>query len=298
MSDERQIFVLLPGRKEDGDHYQLLQEQAAREAGERFGLPVEIEWARAFDQLGVLKKRAASAPVDGVVTEPSTLAATDLVLRELRGRTGLVLLNAWAPSVEEAARGWGEGLPFGTVSTDHAAIGRVQGGQVRGFLPGGGRVLCVTGPLRSSPARERLEGLRSAVGAEIELFDTEAGHWTEAAGITAFGDWYRVFKARDPAVDVVAAQSDELAVGVHSAIEGLGDAGHREALRRAKLLGVDACPGYGKRLVDEGALAGSIVTPSSTDLAIEALHRFWTEKRPVPLRSFTEARPDPPPPAR
>jgi ABC-type sugar transport system substrate-binding protein len=291
MSDERRIFVLLPGRKEDGDHYQLLQEQAAREAGERLGLRLEIEWARAFDQLRVLKRRVGAAPVDAVVTEPSTLSATDLILPELRGRTGLVLLNAWAPSVEEAARRWGEGLPFGTVSTDHAAIGRVQGQQVRGFLPGGGRVLCITGPLRSSPARERLEGLRSTLGGGIELFDSEAGHWTEAAGITAFGDWYRVFKARDPAVEVVAAQSDELAMGVRSAIEGLGDAGHREALRRTKLLGVDACPDYGKRLVDEGALAGSIVTPSSTDLAIGALHRYWTEGRPVPLQSFTEARP-------
>jgi ABC-type sugar transport system substrate-binding protein len=291
MSDERRIFLLLPGRKEDGDHYQLLQEQAAREASERLGLRLEVEWAPAFDQLRVLKKRVGGAHVDAVITEPSNLSATDFVVRELRGRTGLVLLNAWAPSVEEAARGWGEGLPFGTVSTDHAAIGRVQGEQVRGFLPEGGRVLCITGPLRSSPARERLEGLRPALGTGIELLDSEAGHWTEAAGITAFGDWYRIFKARDPVVGVVAAQSDELAVGVRSAIEGLGDAGHRAALRRAKLLGVDACPGYGKRLVDEGALAGSIVTPPSTDLAIGALHRYWTEGRPVPLRSFTEARP-------
>jgi len=63
----------------------------------------------------------------------------------------------------------------------------------------------------------------------------------------------------------------------------------------ARLLGVDACPGYGKRLVDEGALAGSIVTPPSTDLAREMLHRFWTEARPVPLRSVTNARPYPDP---
>jgi len=293
MKDRRRIFVLLPGRREEGDHYQQLQEEAALDAGSRLGLEPEIEWAPAFDQLRVLKRRLAAEPVDAVVTEPATSSGTDLMLREVRGRTGLLLLNAWVPSVEDAAREWGETHPFGTISTDHSAIGRVQGEQVRRLLPAGGRILCVTGPLRSSAAQERLDGLRATIGAAIEMADSEAGHWTEAAGITAFSDWYRVAKARTPDVAVVAAQSDELAVGVRSAIEGLADASHRDVLRRARLLGVDACPGYGRRLVDEGALAGSIVTPASTDLALEMLHRFWTQGRAIPLRSFTEARPYP-----
>jgi ABC-type sugar transport system substrate-binding protein len=295
MSESRTVFVLLPGRKEENDHYQLLQEEAALDAGRRRGLLAEVAWAPAFDQLRVLKKRLLEpSPVDAVVVEPASRSSTELFLRELRGRTGLVLLNAWSPLVEEAPRSWGAGLPFGTVSTDHAAIGRLQGEQLL-RLARGGAVLCVTGPRRSSAAQERLEALRSAVGAEVELADTEAGEWIEAAGIMAFGDWYRVYKSRNPRLAAVAAQSDELAVGVGSAIRALGDAAHRAALGSARLLGVDACPAYGRRLVDEGTLSASVVNPANTGLAIDLLQRFWAEGRPIELRSFT--RPSPYPPA-
>jgi ABC-type sugar transport system substrate-binding protein len=287
------VFVLLPGRKEENDHYQLLQEETAVAAGRRLGLRAEVAWAPAFDQLRVLKKRLLEAvPVGAVVVEPASLSVMNFLLRELRGRAGLVLLNAWSAELEDAARSWGRELPFGAVSTDHAAIGGVQGRQLR-RLAGGGPVLCVTGPRRSSAAQERLEALRASVGAEIDLIDTEAGEWTEAAGIMAFGDWYRIFKSRDPVLSAVAAQSDELAVGVGSAIRALPDAGHRAILSRARLLGVDACPGYGRRLVDEGTLAASVVTPANTGLALELLQRFWGDGRPLPLRSFTTPAPYP-----
>jgi ABC-type sugar transport system substrate-binding protein len=294
MSESRTVFVLLPGREEENDHYQLLQEEAALAAGPRLGLHVEVAWAPGFDQLRVLKKRLfESPPVDAVIVEPASQSSTDFVVRELLGRTGLVLLNAWSPVVDEAARSWGAALPFGTISTDHAAIGRIQGEQVL-RVARGGSVLCVTGPRRSSAAQERLENLRSVVGAAADLVDIEAGEWTEAAGIVAFGDWYRVFKARNPKLAAVAAQSDELAVGVESAIRGLGDAAHRAALGGARLLGVDACPAYGRRLVDEGRLSASIVTPANTGLAIDLLRRFWADGRPLPLRSFTSPSPYPP----
>jgi hypothetical protein len=287
MSESRAVFVVLPGRKEEDDHYQLLQEEAALEAGARLGLRVEIAWTSAFDQLRTVKMRLLEpSPVDAVVTEPARLSTMDLLLRETRGRAGLVLLNAWGPEVEVAARSWDRASPFGTVSTDHAAIGRVQGEQVLRLAPGGA-VLCVTGPRRSSAARERLEALRATVGGGAEVVDAEAGEWTEAAGITAFGDWYRVFRSRSPALAAVAAQSDELAVGVRSAILALPDAAHRAALAGARFLGVDACPAYGRRLVDEGTLAASVVTPPNTDLALKLLHAFWTERRTLPLRSFT-----------
>jgi len=293
MDETRAVFVLLPGRKEENDHYQLLQEGAALDAGRRHGLRAEVAWAPAFDQLRAVKKRLLEpAPVDAVVVEPASRSSMELLLRELRGRTGLVLLNAWSPLVEEASRSWGPALPFGTVSTDHAAIGRIQGEQVLRFARGGA-VLCVTGPRRSSAAQERLDALRAAVGAGADLADTEAGDWTEAGGIMAFGDWYRVFKSRNPGLAAVAAQSDELAVGVGSAIRALDDATHRAALGGARLLGVDACPAYGRRLVDEGTLAASIVTPPNTGMTIDLLHRFWTEGRPLPLRSFTTPSPYP-----
>jgi ABC-type sugar transport system substrate-binding protein len=293
MPTVRTVYVLLPGRREENDHYQILQEETALAAGRRHGLRVEVAWAPAFDQLRTLKKRfLESAPPDAVVVEPASISTMGLLLRDCKDRSGLVLLNAWSADLEEAGRSWDGTSAFGTVSTDHAAIGRVQGEQVL-RLARGGPVLCVTGPRRSSAAQERLEALRATVGTEAEIVDAQAGEWTEAAGIMAFGDWYRVFKSRNPSLAAVAAQSDELAVGAGSAIRALGDASHRASLSAAKLLGVDGCPAYGQRLVDDGTLAASVVTPPNTGLALDLLHRFWQDGRPLPLRSFTAPRPYP-----
>ena len=65
-------------------------------------------------------------------------------------------------------------------------------------------------------------------------------------------------------------------------------------VKRAALLGMDACPTYGRRLVDEGTLAASVVNPANTGLAIDLLHGFWAGGRPLPLRSFTSPSPYPP----
>jgi ABC-type sugar transport system substrate-binding protein len=291
LAEEKTVFVLLPGKKESGDYYQLLQESVALSRGSELGLRVEVAYAPAFDQLRVLKRRLA-AGLDATVVEPASVQTMGFILRELREKTGLVLLNAWDASVEEAARGWGQ-HPFGTVSTDHGRIGRIQGEQVRALLPGRGLVLCITGPRRSSAAEERYEGLRAAVGSGIEILDAEAGDWTEPGGATAFGDWYRVFAARDAAVDAVAAQSDELAMGVRDAIRGLPAGPRIDAMRRAPLLGVDACPSYGRRLVDEGTLTASVETPANAGLALDLLQRFWTKAHRLPLRSLTTPRPYP-----
>ena len=151
------ILVVLIGRKETGqtDPYQLLQEEVAEAEGVRAGVRAEIVFAPGFDHLRVIRKRLldAGAPrLDAVIVEPSSVSSMGLILKELKGKTGLVLLNAWSSEVEDYARGWGSGLPFGTVSTDHSRIGEIQGRQVAALLPAGGHVLCVTGPLRSSAA--------------------------------------------------------------------------------------------------------------------------------------------------
>jgi ABC-type sugar transport system substrate-binding protein len=295
----RRAFVLLIGNKERGEinHFQLLQEETAASEGRRLGIDVEVAFAPGFDQLRLLKKRlldSALAPLDAVLTEPANTSTMDLVLRELRGKVGLVILSAWGPSVEAAAPEWGAGLPLGTVGTDHVRVGEIQGRQVKAFLPSGGRVLCVAGPLRSSAAQQRLEGLKSQVGPGIELQEISAGQWTESDGIVAFNDWYRVAKARDPIVQVVAAGNDELALGARRACEALASVEHRGALLKARFIGVDACPTFGQRLVAENQIAASVFTPANTGLALSHLHRFWTVGTTVPLRSFTEARPWPP----
>jgi ribose transport system substrate-binding protein len=295
----KHVFVLLIGNKERGEinHFQLLQEETAFAEGRRLALEVEVAFAPGFDQLRLLKRRlldTAAPPPDAVVTEPASTSTMDLVLRELKGRTALVILSAWGPAIEQSASSWGAGLPLGTVGTDHTRVGEIQGRQVRALLPEGGRVLCVAGPARSSAAQQRLEGLKSQIGAGVELHEISAGQWTESDGIVAFNDWYRVAKAGDPVVQVVAGGNDELALGARRACEALAVPEHRSSLLQARFLGVDACPTFGQKLVAEGILAASVVTPANTGLALSHLARFWAEGTPVPLRSYTEASPWPP----
>jgi len=295
----KSVFVLLIGNKERGEtnDYQLLQEETAFAEGKRLGVDVEVAFAPGFDQLRVLRKRlheTATRPLDAVITEPASVATMDLILRDLTGKTGLVLLNAWGPSVEEHAGLWGSEHPFGTLSTDHWKIGEIQGRQISALLPNGGNALCVTGPRRSSAAQQRLAGAQSSLRADVKLFDTEAGQWTEADGIGAFNAWYGVFKARADVIHVVAAHNDELAMGAQNAGKALSNTAHRDMFSKARYLGVDASPRYGRKLVDSGSLTASITTPANTGMAIAQCDAFWKTKRAVPLRAFTEATPYPP----
>jgi ABC-type sugar transport system substrate-binding protein len=293
----RTILLVLPGDPGAVDYYQVLQEQTAIAEAARLGLSLEVVQAPGFDHLRVVRRRlsdSGASPVDAVVIEPGSLSSTDLLLKEVKGRTGLVLLNAWSPAVEEHAASWGAGLPIGTLSTDHAGIGRIQALQVNALVPDGGCILCVTGSLRSSAAQQRLEALKGGLKAGVTLHDTEAGDWTEEGGARAFESWYGLFKSRRFELHAIAAQSDELAVGARRASLALSTPAHREMLAGAKLLGVDACPGYGKRLVDEGALTASVVAPANTGDALRLLNRFWETGQAVGLRSFTRPLPYPP----
>jgi hypothetical protein len=62
---------------------------------------------------------------------------------------------------------------------------------------------------------------------------------------------------------------------------------------KARVLGVDACPAYGRKLVDSGRLAASVTTPPNTGEAIRALRRFWDAGVPLDLRRLTRAEPYP-----
>ncbi len=296
--DTKRVFVLLIGNKERGEvnHFQLLQEETALAEGRRLGIEVDVAFAPGFDQLRVLKRRLidpTAPPLDAVVTEPASTSTMDLILRELKGKTGLVILSAWGPSIEQSAASWGAGLPLGNVSTDHTRVGEIQGRQVAALLPRGGRLLCVAGPARASAAQQRLDGMKSQLTQSIEVQEIAAGAWTESDGIVAFNDWYRVAKARDPIVQVVAGGNDELALGARRACGALADTNHRSALLKAKFLGVDGCPTFGRKLVEDGTLAASVVTPANTGLALDQLSRFWKQGTPMPLRAFTEASPLP-----
>jgi hypothetical protein len=294
----RNVLVLLLGNHDGGpvDLYQDLQGKTAQAAARAAGMGVEIAFSSAVGQYRVIRKRLGetSRPLAAVVMEPATVASMDLMLKDLRGRAGVVLMNAWDPLVENHHRQWPSGFPLGTISMPHTKFGELQGRQVSSVVGPGAGILVVTGPSRSSAAGERLEGLKSTVRPDIQVFDIEAGQWSETEGALAFGIWYGVFKSRRERIEAVVGQSDDLAVGARQAALKVSNAEHARMFAEAKYFGVGAVPGFGKEKVDDGTLHASIVAPPVAGAAIELLHRYWTAGRALPLRSFSEVVPYPP----
>ena len=291
----KRVFVVLIG---DGDGkavdlYQQLQEKDARAQGRAAGCEVEVVWATSFDQYGAVRKGLAGSAVDAVVAEPASIATAGLILKNLQGKTGLVLLNAWDASFEPYLASWGGGLAVGTISQPQQAIGQIQGKQVSAMVPQAGNVLAVTGPPRSSAARERLEGLRSTLRPDITLHTTEAGQWSEADGILAFNSWYGVFKSRREEIHAIAGQSDDLAVGAGKGGAAVANPEHARMFGGVSLFGVGGCPGYGKEKVDAGILKASVTVRPNAGMAVALLKRFWTAGEPVPTRASSEAVPYP-----
>ena len=291
----KRVFVLLIGDA-DGkpvDLYQTLQEKDARAQGRAAGYEVEVVWATSFDQYGAVRKRLASSSADAVVAEPASIATAGLILKNLQGKTGIVLLNAWDPSFEPYLSGWGSGLPAGTISQPQLQIGEIQGRQLAAVVPKGANVLVVTGPSRSSAARERLEGLRSTIRPDVTLHTAEAGQWTETDGILAFNSWYGVFKSRREEIHAIAGQSDDLAVGAGKGGSAVANVEHARMFGRTSLFGVGACPGYGKEMVDAGKLKASVTVRPNAGMALALLKGFWTDGKPLPPRASSEALPYP-----
>jgi ribose transport system substrate-binding protein len=263
----RTVLVIVTGSSDNPETnaFQRLQEESAVEEGRRArGLEVEVVFAPAFDHLLAIRKRMGApgaAPVDAVVVEPGSVAFTHLLLKDLQGRAGLVLLNTWVPEIEEHAKAWGAGLPFGTISTHHTRVGEIQGKQVAALLPQGGHVLCITGPQQSSAAVERLQGLKSTLRPEVSLAEIGAGGWTEADGRSAFGSWYGIYRSRDFRVDVVAAQNDELAAGARGASEALTNAAHRDLFSQGALPGCRCLPGLRSKTCGRRTAVGECHDP-------------------------------------
>lgn len=181
-------------------------------------------------------------------------------------------------------------LPICCVSTDQQEAGRIQGRQLRALLPAGGQVLYIEGPPDTSVAQERLAGTRDAIRQSSISLHVYAGEWTETSGYRAAAGWLRPRLARSVRPGAVAAQNDLMAVGARRAFLEL-----RPGWSDVPFLGCDGLPKSGKRLVDRGELAATVVTPSNAGPAVELVAR-WLQEGVLPgpeLLLSASSHPDP-----
>jgi ABC-type sugar transport system substrate-binding protein len=143
------------------------------------------------------------------------------------------------------------------VAPDQLEIGRQQGRLARS-VASTRRVLYVQGTRETPSAPLRLAGFREVVGGSCDIIGTIDGHWTTAAAHEATQRWLRIMAPSLGGLDVVVCQNDTMAIGVMQALAAQAGVGRLE-LTRVPIIGCDGAPDVGRRLVDEGRLAATVV---------------------------------------
>ena len=247
-----------------------MQAEDARSAAAEVGLDIEILYAENNPVIQIQQLYpVVHAPED---RRPSVVLVQSvageglerLARAAVRAGIGWILINRRVPYMDELRRQQPL-LPIGMIGTDNLEIGRIQGRQFQVLVPGGGVILYVQGPADTSAARERLAGAEETCGRGIDLKTVE-GRWTEASGEQAVSEWLRLkqFEASRPRL--IGCQNDAMARGARRALEAAS--ARFPSLATLPVTGVDGLPDGGRLHVDQGTLAGTVITPSSTGPAI------------------------------
>jgi ABC-type sugar transport system substrate-binding protein len=272
------VVALLNAEQE----FQQVQAKDARDTASRLGLESEVTFAEghAVVQIQQLFKHIHAPEAErpaAVIVEAATAEGLERVARNaVKAGIGWILVNTRVAYVDEL-RAAHPDLAIAMIGTDQKEAGRIQGRQCRSLLAGGGNVLCVQGPADSTATADRFAGLGEALGRGFEVRGLN-GAWTEESGGKAVISWLRLKTAGAFTPDIVVCQNDSMAVGARKALRE-----HRREWGSLPFLGCDGLPDGGQRMVAQGELSGTVVTPSNTGPALEIVSR-WLRTRQVPSR--------------
>lgn len=277
--------------------YQHEQAAAAKETALRLGAEVQILSAnndaviQSQQVLEVIQSRSTPRP-DAILFEP--LTTTGLVRAAeaaVAAGIGWVVLNSDVDYLNRLRSG--SQVPVFSVTRDHTEIGRIQGRQFTALLPAGGTVLYVQGPANNSAALQRTAGMESTKPANIQIKALRS-NWEEASACQAVSSWLRLATNRATSIDVVGCQYDGIAKGARKAFEDLPDPAERERWLRLPFTGVDGLPTEGKAWVDRGILAATVVSLTTTQVALQLLAKAINNGVQAPPRTLIDLSSYPP----
>jgi len=273
--------------------FQKLQARDARETGARLGLATELVFAEGHAVVQIQQLFAAIHAPEAerpaaIVVEAATAEGLERVARNaVKAGIGWILVNASVGYVDALRKEHPE-LPIAMVGTNQPEVGRIQGRLCRALVGDKGNVLCVQGPADSSVTSGRLAGLTEALGAGFTVRGV-GGDWTEAGGERAVASWLRLKTTETFQPDLVVAQNDSLAVGARKALDA-----HRRDWSGIPYVGCDGLAEGGQKMVADGRLAATVVTPSNTGPSLELVARWLATKQPVPRETLLAPHPHPP----
>jgi ABC-type sugar transport system substrate-binding protein len=264
----------------DGDNpYQLLQAENAATAADRLTLTLDIDFAEGDFGLQVRQiVQAARQDVekpDVIMVMPVQEAALKSLSEEIvRGGCGWIYLNRTAGNVS-VLRQLNPRIPTGYVAPDQKEIGRVQARILRTlFHRRSVHVLYLQGRATTSSAQERhagfVEGIKAA-GAGVELSGILDGNWSARDAEAALTRWLQLAIPARMHIDAVVCQSDFMAQGALAALALAAERLNDPALGSMPVIGCDGMTSVGKRLVDQGRLAATVVVPSTADKALASV---------------------------
>ncbi len=286
---ERIVVCLTSAEQE----YQALQAEDARAAGRRLAASVEVLFAEdnavlQIQQLFHFVHAPEAERPAAIVLHTRVPDGLERVARNAaRAGIGWLLLNRTAPYIEPLRAEY-PGLPIAAITTDHVEIGRIQARQLARLPHAARHILYVQGPADAPAARLRLEGFEEEArgqGLELKILN---GEWTETSAEKAVAAWLRLKTAELFVPDAIVCQNDNMARGTRRLLELL-----RPEWARAPFLGCDGLPASGRRDVDQGRLAASVLIPSCAGPAIELALRFTRDGSLPPAETVLAPAPYP-----
>jgi ribose transport system substrate-binding protein len=287
------LLLSLPGR----NNYQQEQAAAAVETASQIGATVEVIYADndAVNQsqqiLQVIQSKSNALP-DAILFEP--LTSTGLVRvgeAAVAAGIGWVVLNSDVDYVDRLRKS--STAPVSVVTRDHVEIGRIQARQFAALLPDGGSVLYIQGPVTSSAATQRTEGLESAKPANLRIKMLRS-QWSEEDAYKTVSAWLRLSTNRAETVDLVGCQYDGIAMGARKAFQDHGNVSERDQWLKRPIAGVDGLLKEGQAWVREGILTATVVGLTTTRVAIQMLQRAISSGVQPQPRSLIELSSYPP----
>jgi ABC-type sugar transport system substrate-binding protein len=273
MAQKLKILVSLPTREND---FQIEQARSAEQTARTLGIAAEISYAdndavnQSTQILKALQRDPETRP-DGIVFEPIGGDALPRVARVARtAGVGWAVLNRAPEDIAELRSG--ATAPIFTITSDHLGIGRIQGQQFAALLPDGGSVLYIEGPSQSSSANKRTAGMLETKPPNIRVTTLKA-RWTEESAQRAVRSWLNLATSSRAEFGLVGAQDDSMAMGARKAFEEIQTGEDRDAWLSLPFTGCDGVPKGGRKWVERGLLAATILIPPLTGQAIEMLAR-------------------------
>jgi len=281
------FLVSLTTRDND---YQLEQAAAAQEAARRLGVDLEILYAEndAITQSTQILKTVQASPElrpDAIVFEPVGGTSLPQVARTAVGAgISWAVLNREAEYLTELRKT--SRIPIFSISSDHTAIGKIQGQQFAALLPRGGSILYIQGPSENSAAKDRSTGMQGALPKNIQVTALR-GQWTPESAYRSISSWMRLNLANKGGIDLIGAQNDAMAIGARKVFEDIPNLEEREQRLRIPYTGVDGLPKTGQTWVRTGTLKATVIVPPNAGQAISMIAEAIKAGSGVPERSYT-----------